>query len=124
MRWSWVALSVVWIATACARTDDDNRRACEQLRDHMVDLRVANERSDEPIAEPPAPTNPLPTMPAPPPAAVATRPLSERELAAHRQALRQALSDGFLASCERLTPAQRKCALAASDPAALAACSN
>src|SRR5689334_3687666 len=90
----------ILLAIGCAShgSDDDKplHRQCEQLRDHVIDLRLASAGSD-----------------------------SGLNLEAHRTALRQAIGKEFTSSCEtRMSREQIKCALAASDSAAANACSS
>ena len=69
-------------------------RPCEQLRDHLVELRLAGARG-------------TPT-----------------ELAAHREAMQRALGDDFTATCEKtMTTPQIACAASAGDLAAVSECS-
>ena len=70
-------------------------RPCEQLRDHLVDLRV-DSASGKPD-----------------------------EVAQHRAAMRHALGDDFVASCERqMAASEIACASKAADFAAVTACSQ
>lgn len=75
--------------------DDEERAAtpCEELRDHLVDLRVGSATG------------------------------TADELAQHRAAMRRALGDDFVQSCEdNLGPTQIACSTAAADLAAVSAC--
>jgi hypothetical protein len=98
-RWKSAAVGIFVVALfGCTSRDDDevDRQRCEKLRDHMVDLRVAD------IGE-----------------------IKEVDIAAHRAALKQALGDSFIASCQQaLTAPQITCSLAAKDSTAALACSS
>jgi len=85
---------------SCAGNSDDSGLAegprCEQLRDHLVDIRLAD-------------------------AHVATG--VDRE--AHRAAMKTSLGSEFVASCTgKLTESEVSCALRATDAAGAAACSS
>jgi hypothetical protein len=68
---------------------------CEQLRDHLVDLRVADATG------------------------------TPAQLAQHRAAMTRALGDDFVASCEdNLDSQQIACSTAATDLAAVSACAT
>lgn len=82
-------------SSGCGVGDDEETatRPCEQLRDHLVDLRVegATGRPDE--------------------------------LVQHRAAVKKALGDDFVATCERLMSSNEiACASKASDLASATAC--
>jgi len=136
VRWRWVAVSVVWIAAACAsHADDDSvdRAKCERLRDHLVDLRLAGlahpQRSTTSHDTPPPPQLPSWGSGAKAPRVVVpdttAAPLRDDEIKQHRVALQQAMGERFLASCQRtLSPPQLRCALAASDFAAATTCTS
>jgi hypothetical protein len=118
-------LCIVAIVGACSWSSSTGDRAkCQQLRDHLVDLRLAgaNAATERPPALP-APAEQLP-------AGIATstptqRPLTDAEIAAHRHVLSQALGDDFISSCAKtLSPKQLACAQAAADSTAAAACTN
>ena len=69
-------------------------RPCERLRDHLVDLRVEGTRGEP-----------------------------DEVVARHRAAMRQALGDDFVASCERkMAASEIDCAAKATDFAAVTAC--
>ena len=89
------AVLVLMIGCGSSDSDEVDRRRCEQLRDHLVELRLKS------VADP------------------------RVNLDAHRKALKQALGDSFVSSCEaRTTSAELKCQLAAGDTQAAAACSS
>ncbi len=99
----WVTLLLGW---ACAPSEDDVDGPCGQLRDHLVDLRLkdAAAGSGNPRANSAAVT-----------AAI--------NLDAHRAAMKAALGQGFIASCQRaLSKQQIQCALAAHDLPEAQAC--
>src|SRR4051812_9401958 len=94
MRMLLLALTLV----ACAADDSTeiDRAAvpCAQLRDHLVNLRLATAAG------------------------------TPDELAQHRAAMEHALGDGFVASCERnLNASQIACSLQAPDLISASACS-
>ena len=99
-RMSWRiagALAVTASIAGCSGDDDavQTVRPCEQLRDHLVDLRVEGVRG------------------------------KPDEVAQHRAAMRQALGDNFVASCERqMAATEIDCASKAADFAAVTACSH
>ena len=92
------ALAVIASIAGCSGDDDtvvQRVRPCEQLRDHLVDLRVEGVRG------------------------------KPDEVAQHRAAMRQALGDDFVASCERqMASTEVDCASKAADLAAVTACSH
>ena len=68
-------------------------RPCALLRDHVVDLRLANAQG------------------------------APNDLALHREAMQRALGDDFVASCEKaMTASQIECGTGARDLAAVSAC--
>ncbi len=85
---------VVMVVAACGHDDDpdgDATRRCAQVREHVIDLRLAD--------------------------------ASNIDVAAHRVAMRNALGDGFVASCKAtMTTAQASCVLSAVDAASANAC--
>lgn len=89
-RLVWVCLLVA----ACTGDEHDaevDRRTCEKLRDHLVEVRLKD------------------AVPA--------------DVAAHRSAMKKVLGEDFIASCSKdLSPAQVKCALAATDNTAASNC--
>lgn len=92
-------LLVLVIAVGCGGDDanDAERVAlpCEQLRDHLVDLRLAGAHG------------------------------APKDLAMHREAMQRALGDDFIASCEQhMTAPQIRCSTSAGDLAAVSACST
>lgn len=95
MRWC-----VLVFLVGCGGSDDDEAvttaRRCERLRDHVVELRLADINPETGV---------------------------DRE--AHRKAMTQALGDDFIAGCKtKLSEPQLDCALAAADPASAAACTT
>jgi len=92
---SWWGLLILWVA--CTSHDDlvVDRARCEQLRTHLVDLRLAD----------------LGKL--------------DVDKAAHRTAIENALGDPFVTSCQQsITVLQMNCALAAKDSAAAASCTS
>jgi hypothetical protein len=80
-------LSAVLLLCACSSTDTVDRGKCESLRNHLIDLRLQG-----------------------------TNVVSPAELAQHRAAMRQALGESFLSSCEKdMSLEQINCAMRASD---------
>jgi hypothetical protein len=125
------AVTAAISVSACASNDDDtvDRQRCEQVRDHLIDLRLSSARRFPTLEELPAPSGHArarrggPVLPQLPRTAdVAVPPAS---LDAHRRAMRDALGESFVATCEQtLTAAQVRCALEATDTAAASACSR
>ena len=95
----WRSLIVCFLS-ACAADESSStlsRRQCERYRDHVVNLRL-NEVS--------------PTIPT-------------RDLESHRVAMKQGLGDNFVAECEqKLSSADVRCGLAASDLSTAASCAS
>lgn len=88
---SWIL--VLWILQGCSGTDSDEapEAQCARVRDHLIDLRLADATGIEP--------------------------------AAHREALRAALGEDFVARCtSSMTDQQVSCALNAVDTFTLNAC--
>ena len=86
-------LLVMLICAACAKSDDVDRSMCERYRDHLIDLRFL--ASDG----------------------------SAADLAPHRAAMKHAMGDSFLETCEKTLKAnQLDCALAATEPGTATAC--
>ncbi len=82
---------------ACAGNDDappvTSQSPCEQVRDHMIELRLAS--------------------------------ADKIDRAAHREVMRKALGDDFVASCrEKMTDTEVQCALQARDSLSAMACST
>ncbi len=92
------ALLLFTLAACSADDASEEERVgspCEQLRDHLVDLRVRDATG------------------------------TPDELAQHRAAMMRALGDDFVVSCEdNLGPTQIACATAATDLAAVTACAT
>lgn len=101
---------------------EQTRRSCEQLRDHLIDLRLADVGQDRtspfqpPTMPKPTPGQVTPPEPIPPPQPV--------DLEAHRAAMKQALGEIFFGACTSMRADQVKCSLAAKDQDAVNACSN
>jgi len=94
----WVGLLVIAVlGVGCSSNDDEvDRERCTKLRDQMITLRLKGLEA-------------TPGM----------------NVSAHREALKQAMGDDFIAACQRtLTAQQIKCALAADDLATAEACSS
>jgi len=87
------------IAMGCSTSDPDGPpepRRCEQLRDHVVDLKIGDAKG-----------------------------VSASDLAQHREAMRDALGAAFLSTCTaKLSERQVACALGATDDAGLVACTS
>lgn len=71
MRYVWVMLMVAGCSADEADDADVARRPCEQLREHLIDLRLGKAHGDPKVIE------------------------------AHRAAMEQALGDNFVASCQQ-----------------------
>jgi hypothetical protein len=94
---SALALARALAACGTEETSDEERTLspCEQLREHLVELRVSGATG------------------------------TPDELAQHRAAMTRALGDDFVASCEdNLDSTQIACSTAATDLAALSACAT
>jgi hypothetical protein len=109
-----ILLALVMLSlAACGSSSDDEataRRRCEQLRDHVIDLRFPSTATAAPE------TNTHGSDGAPPPVF---------DPAPHRAAMKQALGDRFVDACAKhMTAAQLECALSAGDEAAVSACSG
>jgi len=90
----------VFVASLAACTHDDlvDRRACEQLRDHVIELRIAGARGASGQGPP-------------------------IDFEPHRAALKQALGEPYLAAClKTFTATQVTCALGATDDASATEC--
>ena len=90
---------VACATAACGGAEPESEvraRQCEQVREHLVDLRLETASG-----------------------------LTPQEVKQHRSALRASLDDGFLARCaETLTESQLSCIVDAKDAAAASACSR
>ena len=85
---------VPFVFLGCTQATTVEREDCEQLRDHVVDLRLST------ISD-------LPT----------------EDMAGHRSALRNALGEPFVSSCMKtFTPDQIQCAKSALDSDAASSC--
>jgi hypothetical protein len=118
--WIGIALALA----SCSSTQDPDeaaRKRCEQLSDHLIDLRLADVGQDRTI--------PLPRIRMPPPGSL-DRPVIDVppppvDLAAHRAAMEQALGARFVGTCtSKMTVELVHCALEAKTSAAVAACSR
>jgi hypothetical protein len=81
----WIA--AIFLATGCSSSDDFevDRTRCTQLRDHLVELRLADATA-----------------------------ISASELAQHRAAMKSALGDRFVGECQAsLSKAELRCSLSA-----------
>jgi len=92
-------MRVFFVAIAfagCASSNDFevSRKNCERYLDHVVDLRLRD--ANEPVVE----------------------------VRQHQAAMKSALGERFIASCEQLTSEQLKCGLRATDSASAAACTQ
>lgn len=98
MKWCALISCLLFVSCGGGSSSDDVAEAprCEQLRDHLVEMQL-----------------------------VTVDPATGVDRAAHRKAMKQALGEDFIASCNaKLTDSQVDCALAAMDPSVAAACSN
>jgi hypothetical protein len=87
--------------TGCASHEDDGTRVCTEMRDHLVELRLAE--SSGPTDE-------------------RGQPL---DLAPHRAAMKQALGADFIKQCQRdMSRAQTTCVLSAATLEVAKACSK
>lgn len=81
---------------ACSHGETVDRQKCLELRDHLIDVRLANAAGAEGV-----------------------------DLAQHRAAMKQALGEKFLSECEQHTTiAQLRCELKATDLDATRSCSD
>src|SRR5438094_10464150 len=100
-HWRSVVRGGIALVTAmgCSTSDPDGPpepRRCEQLRDHVVDLKIGEAKG-----------------------------VSASDLAQHREAMRDALGSTFLSACTaKLTERQVACALGAMDDSGLSACTS
>jgi len=140
MRRTLAVLSCLLMSSSgCGSSDDEVTRArCETLRDHLIELRLAN--VDQTAAAPPRVTRPMIEVPAGPPVRdehghtspgqmqkMPPPPMSASkiDIASHRAAMTQAFGERFLATCQQImTPARLKCVLAATDSEKANACSS
>ena len=97
----------VWVAlVGCSSDDEVSRAKCEKLRDHLVDLRLAGVTQ---VTTTSGSATQVPGV----------------DVAAHRAAMKHALGESFLSSCQKTQNAdQIKCALAANDTEIALACSK
>jgi hypothetical protein len=96
MRWAFVlAGALALYLSACSDTHsiEVDRAHCEQLRDHMIDLRITSATAGV-------------------------------DVKAHRAAMKEALGERFVESCELLSPSELECSLRARDLASASACSK
>lgn len=89
------------IACSSNSENDVDRRKCEQFRDHVLDVQLAGiDKTTDSHG-------------------------GTVDVDAHRAAMKQALGEDFVATCQKkLTAAQLKCALAATDSAAVSGCAS
>lgn len=96
MRWAsvWAGALALYL-TGCSDTHsiEVDREHCEQLRDHMIDLRLASATAGV-------------------------------DVKAHRSAMKEALGERFVESCEQLSASELECSLHARDLASASACSK
>ena len=113
-----IAIRIVFAAclvAACStssRDADEQRHHCEQMRDHVIDLRLADvgpdHTSDKRSGQ----------------GASSEPPQTPIDLAQHRAAMKQALGDRFINDCvSQMTADQVSCALSAKSQDAVNACS-
>jgi hypothetical protein len=86
--------AIVFVACTSSSDVEVNRKSCERYLDHVVDLRLRDANK------------------------------SVAEIRQHRAAMKSALGEHFVASCEQLTSEQLTCALRATDSASAAACTH
>jgi len=85
----------------CAASQKDEAKRCTELRDHLVDLRLAQSEGAKDALG-----NPI-------------------DLEPHRAALKQAMGADFVTQCQKeFTHAQIKCVLAANDSPSATACTS
>lgn len=89
-------IGLIFIAlTACAHDEPVDRRSCEKLRDHLIDVRVTSDGA------------------------------AGADAAQHRDAMKAALGDDFVDTCERsMSVEQLRCAMNARDLGATRDCSS
>ena len=94
-----VVFAVIGFVFGCTSHREDATRRCTELRDHVVELRLAQSQG-------------------------ATDALGHPiDLAPHRAAMKQLLGDDFVEHCQRdMQASQVKCALAATDTESASAC--
>jgi hypothetical protein len=94
-----VVLGGAGLLLGCTNRGDDGTRRCTEVRDHVVELRLAQSRG-------------------------ATDALGQPiDLAPHRAAMKQALGARYIEQCRReMSSSQIKCALSATDSEAASAC--
>jgi len=122
----------VWFGGCASRTNEVDRAMCERLRDHLIDLRLADAQRLPTISSPPAisiPANyreaaphgrPMPTTQQPAP--VVNQPIDVDQ---HRFAMQQAMGESFIGACTtKMSAAQVQCTLDANDSAAASQCSK
>ena len=94
------ALLCVLVLAACSHERRVTRQRCEQLRDHLVDLRLQQVGPNRP-GHPPI------------------------DLTAHRRALQRALGEGFLTRCQQqIALAKLDCEFDAKDATTANACGS
>lgn len=91
-----IVLPLFFLVSGCAKSEEVDRRACEELRDHVVDLRINVAKGS---GGPPVDFEP------------------------HRIALRQALGERYINTClTTFTVAQLRCALEATSDTGAKTC--
>lgn len=86
---------VVMCAAGCAHDETVDRRSCEKLRDHLIDVRVSTDGK------------------------------ADADAPQHREAMKAALGDDFVDNCERtMSVDQLHCAMRATDLGATADCAR
>ncbi len=106
----------------CRSGDEVTREHCEHLRDHVVDVRLSSLVNLAALTR--DGVSLIPQHASPDDRAILTSPPPPQiDVTAHRAALNRALGDTFVNSCQaKLKRAQLRCALGASDNAAITAC--
>jgi hypothetical protein len=90
-----VCIAVACTVAACTHDETVDRRSCEKLRDHLIEVRVSSDGN------------------------------AGADTAQHRDAMKTALGDDFLDNCERtMSVEQLHCAMNARDLGATSDCSR
>jgi hypothetical protein len=107
---------------ACARDSQKvTREKCERLRDHVVDIQLL--RLPSSLAPPSVVTPPDPRAGDRLEAKHIELPPVQPDVAGHRAAMRQALGDAYVTSCQKnLSAALVNCELAAADSVSMIEC--
>ena len=124
MRVGLLFVSLLLVVEAACTGDgaSDVHQRCEQVRDHLVDLRLRQVAASDtslaaqlPTVVPAQPGRPAEVVPAPSPI----------DLDAHRKAMKQALGDRFIQTCASSYHDSRvRCLLAADSSSAVNACNH